>query len=135
MRLDRPVLICLLVFLAASVVGGQSPIFKDLNPGEAFALMQENKDDPNFLIVDVRTPEEYAEERLTGAVNLNFYADTFRESLSKLDRTGKYLVYCRSGARSRKAVESMKELGFREAYNLMGGINAWLAAGLPVVKN
>ena len=134
MRLDRLVLISLLVFLAASAVSGESAIFKDLNPGEALALIQENKDNPNFLILDIRTPEEYAEGHLAGAVDLDFYAETFRESLAKLDRAGRYLVYCRSGARTKKAMEIMVELGFQEIYILAGGLNSWLAAGLPVVK-
>ena len=135
MRFSGRLLICFLILCAASAVGQDLPIFKDLNSGEALALIQENKDNPRFLILDIRTPEEYAEERLAGAVNLDFYAETFRDSLSKLDMAGRYLVYCRSGARTRKAMEIMEELGFQEVYILAGGLNSWLAAGMPVTRD
>lgn len=90
--------------------------------------------DPNasWKLLDVRTPEEFAEGRLTGSTLMNFNAPDFREQLLKLDRNQPYIIYCRSGARSAKALAMMRELGFRNAYDIQGGILAWQAAGYPV---
>ena len=109
-------------------------ILKDLNPQQAFDLIQENRDNADFVILDVRTPEEYAEGHIENAINIDFYADTFREDLDKLDKDKRYLIYCRSGARSGNTLIIMGELNFNEVYNILGGIRDWLAGGFEVVK-
>jgi rhodanese-related sulfurtransferase len=60
---------------------------------------------------------------------------TFKEELNKLNKTKKYLVYCRSGHRSGASVDVMKELGFIEIYNLEDGIIKWKEKGFPVVAS
>ncbi len=100
---------------------------------EAFDLIQENKGNPDFIIIDVRTPQEFSDGHLEDAINLNFNSDTFREELEKLDKDKTYLIYCRSGNRSASAAAIMQELGFREVYD-MGGIIDWTAEGFPIVK-
>jgi len=82
----------------------------------------------------VRTPEEFAGGHIADAINIDSYASTFRDELSKLDRNKTYLIYCHSGARSGEALDIMEELDFQEAYSISGGITAWQAAGLPVAK-
>lgn len=128
--------------LLAALAGGCAG-YQDAEPGEqvvttaapsmAYALIQENEDNPDFVILDVRTPEEYAEGHLAGSVLLDFYAADFEEKLAGLDRDKIYLVYCRSGNRSGQAADLMEEMGFLEVYD-MGGINQWTAEGLPAVK-
>jgi rhodanese-related sulfurtransferase len=86
-----------------------------------------------LVVLDVRTPEEFAEGHLTGAVNVDFYAADFGDRLSELDPTLPYVLYCRSGNRSGTTAEMMTELGFEEVYEVDGGILAWAAAGQPVV--
>lgn len=112
------------------------PPFGDISVQKAKDLLKRHPSDPNFVILDVRTPQEYGQGRITGEgltpVNLDFYAAEFREQLAKLDLGKTYLVYCRTGNRSAKAVELIKELGFHRVYNLEGGITAWQEAGLPV---
>jgi phage shock protein E len=73
------------------------------------------------LLLDVRTPEEFAEGNISGAVNLDIYNANFSAELDKLDKTKPVYVYCRSGSRSSKASNMMKEKGFKEVYNLIGG--------------
>ncbi|MFC2019822.1 rhodanese-like domain-containing protein [Chloroflexota bacterium] len=115
---------------------GSAPaqIIRDITPKEAYALIQDNKGDTDFVIIDVRTPEEVADGYIAGSINLNSALQTFREDLDRLDKNKTYLVYCRSGARSARAVGIMAELGFREVYNMLGGIGGWQGEGFPVVK-
>jgi rhodanese-related sulfurtransferase len=109
-------------------------VFRQVSAAEAHKLILEHKNDPDFIVLDVRTPEEFAQGHLPEKtpMNLDFYAPDFRERLAQLDREKTYLVYCRTGHRSGETVNFMKELGFRRVYDLQGGILAWQSAGLPV---
>ena len=109
-------------------------IIENITPQEAFTLIQDNQDNPDFVILDVRTPEEFANGYIENAINLDYYSDTFRDELNKLDKNKTYLIYCRSGNRSGKALNIMEELNFREVYNMMGGIIQWEAEGFPITK-
>jgi phage shock protein E len=86
----------------------------------------------DLVLLDVRTPEEFADGHLEGAVLIDFYDADFAEQLAALDPDVPYLVYCRSGNRSGQAMSVMEELGFTSAVDVDGGIVAWAAAGLPV---
>ena len=112
----------------------QIQIIENITPEEAYILIQENKYNPNFVILDVRTPEEFLGEYIENAVNLDYYSDTFRNDLDKLDKNKTYFIYCRSGRRSENALNIMKELDFREVYNMSGGIIKWKSEGLPTTK-
>ncbi len=80
----------------------------------------------NLQLIDVRTPEEYNEGHIEGAVNIDFYGEDFLQQLEqKLDKEQPAMLYCRSGRRSAKAAEQMKGLGFKEVYDLKGGILDW----------
>lgn len=110
-------------------------IIKDITPKEAFTLIQNNKDNPDFVILDVRTPEEFTEGHIRDAVNLDFYSETFGEGLNKLDKKKTYLIHCASGDRSGKTLNIMKELKYREVYNMLGGIIKWKSEKLPTTKD
>ena len=85
-------------------------------------------------ILDVRTPEEWAEGTVKEAIKMNFYDANFQEQLKKLDKTKPVYVYCKSGGRSGKAADQMQKMGFTSVYNLLGGMGAWNSAGKEVVK-
>jgi rhodanese-related sulfurtransferase len=85
-------------------------------------------------VIDVRTPEEYAEGHLEGARLIDFSAPTFADDVATLDPDGEYLVYCRSGNRSGQAVEVMAQLGFDQVWDMDGGVIAYAQAGLPLVR-
>lgn len=87
---------------------------------------------PDHILLDVRSPEETGQSKLVDALEINFYQDDFLDRVNQLPKDKPVFVYCRSGNRSGQAMEKMKTLGFREVYNLTGGIMAWQAAGLPV---
>lgn len=85
-------------------------------------------------LLDVRTPAEWNEGIIEGAIMADFYEDSFKSELEKLDKEVPVAVYCRSGGRSGSAMDIMKEMGFKEVYNLDGGIGAWNSANKPTVK-
>lgn len=85
-------------------------------------------------LIDVRTPEEYEEGHIQGAVNINFYDDSFETQLNALDKQTKIIVYCAVGGRSGKSYKKVQALGFANAYDLKGGIKAWVKSGRSVVK-
>lgn len=107
---------------------------KDVTAREAFTLIQENRNNPDFVILDVRTPEEFAEGHLEKAVNMNFYSESFRNELKALDRNKTYLLHCHSGNRSSNTLKIMRELNFRKIYHMTGGTIEWEEEGLPMVK-
>jgi rhodanese-related sulfurtransferase len=86
------------------------------------------------MVVDVRTPEEVAEGHLAGSVNINFLGEGFSQEIGKLNKNKTYLLYCKSGNRTRKAADQMQKAGFKHVYMLEGGITAWNQAGKPVEK-
>ncbi len=88
---------------------------------------------PNDLVVlDIRTPEEFAAGHLAGAINIDYYAADFEAKLSELDLTVPYVMYCNSGNRSGNALPLMDSMGFEEVYELDGGIQAWYTAGQAI---
>lgn len=88
--------------------------------------------DSEAVLLDIRTPEEFAEARVPGAVNIDFYAPDFADQLAELDLDGSYVVYCRSGSRSAEAMPIFEDLGFTAVTEVDGGIVAWNQAGLPI---
>jgi rhodanese-related sulfurtransferase len=82
--------------------------------------------DQNAVLLDVRTEDEYNDGIIENAINIDIHkGQEFIAAIEALDKSKNYYVYCRSGARSAKACEIMNELGFENAYNLMGGILDW----------
>jgi rhodanese-related sulfurtransferase len=76
-------------------------------------------------LLDVRTPSEFNAGHIKAAENIDFTGSDFREKVAKLDREKPVLIYCHSGNRSGKASLILKELGFKEVYDLQGGFSNW----------
>lgn len=85
-------------------------------------------------ILDVRTPEEWAEGTLKDAIKMNYQGDSFETEIESLDKNTPIYVYCKRGGRSSSAAEILKEKGFAKIYNLDGGITSWQENGFEVVK-
>lgn len=126
-------LAALLLLLAPGSGLAASPV-TDLTPAEAQALITARGGQADFVILDVRTPEEFRQGRLAGAVNLNLAAPDFPARLAKLDRTKTYLVYCRSGNRSARAIDAMRQLDFGSLYHLYQGVLGWQQQRLPLPR-
>ena len=101
-----------------------------IEPSEAQKLIQAKK----VVVLDVRTPSEYAAGHITGATNVDFRGKDFQAKVAQLDKSQAYLVHCAVGARSARACAAMDQLDFKTIYDLKGGISAWQKAGLPVEK-
>jgi len=88
---------------------------------------------PGTLLLDVRTPAEFAAGHLTGARNLDIEGSGFATQIASLDKNATYAVYCHSGNRSGAALEQMAAAGFTHLYDLAGGLTAWQAMGGQMV--
>ncbi|MCH2234378.1 MAG: rhodanese-like domain-containing protein [Crocinitomicaceae bacterium] len=77
------------------------------------------------MLVDVRTPEEYENGFIEGAININFNGPDFEAEIDKLDTSTPTFVYCMAGGRSSNAMKKMNEMGFEEVYNLLGGYSGY----------
>jgi phage shock protein E len=84
---------------------------------------------PGTVLLDVRTPAEYAAGHLLGARNLDIEGSGFATQIAGLDKNATYAVYCHSGNRSGAALEQMAAAGFTHLYDLAGGLMAWQAMG------
>jgi rhodanese-related sulfurtransferase len=87
------------------------------------------------VILDVRTPGEFAEGYIEDARLIDFQGGSFETEIASLDKDVTYAVYCRSGNRSGQAVKIMQDAGFRNLYNLEGGVIDWANQGMPLVNN
>lgn len=123
-----------LVFHLTSFSVGWGQI-KSVPPSEFQSIYEENKESGRVAVLDVRTELEFKEGHLLGATNIDFFSTDFDEKLSGLDRSRLYLIYCRSGSRSGKALKKMESLGFQEVYNMTGGIVRWRDEGRPVITD
>lgn len=111
----------------------QSEPYRELGPIECRKIL-EGADQDTCIILDVRTPEEYARGHIRGSANENFFSPDFRNIISNLDRDKKYVVYCAQGTRGSRTMNLMRDLGFSNVTNIRGGFSAWQDAGLPVEK-
>lgn len=109
--------------------GAENLISKDLAPETALQTLQSEKE---IIVLDVRTPAEYATGHLVGALNIDWdNPELFKSEVAKLDKNAKYFLYCRSGNRSSQALDYMQAAGFANVYNILGGINS---NKLPLVQ-
>jgi rhodanese-related sulfurtransferase len=91
--------------------------------------------EPDVIILDVRTPEEFASGHIEGALNIDFNSGDFANEITRLNPSETYAIYCRSGSRSGQAASIMHKAGFHDVSNLNGGVIDWTNAGLPLVLN
>lgn len=127
-------LLILSIGLVACSSGGDTLTtgIRTVGATEAQSVIDEASSD--LMVLDVRTPEEFAEGHLANAVNIDFYAGDFSDQLAALDPETPYVLYCRSGNRSATTAEMMEELGFADVTEVDGGILAWEQAGLPITR-
>ena len=89
--------------------------------------------DPSTVILDVRTPAEYEQSHLKGCILIDWKSPDFNVKIQQLNKNKKYLIYCKRGGRSSKALSIMNQSGFKSVKHMRGGIDAWIEAGYPVV--
>lgn len=83
--------------------------------------------DDNVILIDVRTPQEYASSHIEGAINVNVFDKNFAQTIQeKASKDQQVMVYCRSGKRSARATNMLKQMGYPVVYDLRGGYLAWM---------
>lgn len=118
----KKIIYVLLVFISVACQSQQNPKVKVLPAKEYKTLLAKEK----VQLVDVRSPGEFSEGAIAGAVNIDVNNDAvFEKEIQKLDKSKPVYIYCRSGARSQKAAQRMLEMGFTSIIDLQGGYMAW----------
>ena len=132
------VLASLSLMIIGSFYGYQASaevLINNVDVNAARNLMLQNE---TVVVLDVRTPNEYAMEHIEGAINISIADMEFSESVSKLDHGRTYIVYCtlnKENGRTDKSLKIMSGLGFKKLYNMKGGIFAWKQNGYPIVQS
>lgn len=119
----------LMVLLPLAVWGQKNPPATDLTPVQ-YQQMLDSLD--AVQIVDVRTPMEYKNGHIEGAINISYIGFRFRKKAIKLDPGKPIFIYCQTAHRSPLAAKVLASFGFTNIYDLEEGFNAWQEAGLPV---
>ena len=120
-------LLCFTTAIFTACKGQNDKVVADLEPkvfAEKIGVSSE------VQLLDVRTPEEFNTQHLDNALNININHSGFDKEVAQLDKNKPVFVYCLAGGRSSKAANHLAELGFKEVYNLEGGITKWNASGL-----
>lgn len=86
-------------------------------------------------VIDVRTPTEYADGHLPGAINFDVEGPNFQKQVAALDPAGSYALYCRSGRRSAVALQYLQQVGLQDVYHLEGGVQEWTDAGFELTED
>lgn len=92
------------------------------------------KEKKGLQLIDVRTAQEFKEGHIKGAINIDYYKSDFKQLLAKLDKSKPIAVYCTVGGRSGAGAKIVQQLGFKEVYDLEGGIVLWQRNGYKLVK-
>lgn len=121
-----------LLFLTVlfTIISCNSQTTEKLKTVDVKTFSKEIKETSNPQILDVRTPEEFAEGHIDNALNINWNGDNFVKEAEKLNKDEAVFVYCKSGRRSLEASKKLEELGFKNIYNLDGGYIKWRTAEL-----
>ncbi len=133
--MKKRVIASLIVLLAGVLVlsgcSSKSSAITNMNVKDFSAKIQQ----AGVVTLDVRTPGEFSQGHIQGAMNIDVEASTFDSEIAKLDKTKTYAVYCHSGNRSGVATQAMAKAGFNHLFNLQNGIADWMTQGMPTVMS
>ncbi|MCK5736087.1 MAG: rhodanese-like domain-containing protein [Spirochaetaceae bacterium] len=115
-----PLLFFLFIFSTATLIAEES-ILTTVGADDFFSVLEQERVQGRGILLDVRTPGEYADGNAPTSENIDFYGDDFQNIIGELDRNEAYFLYCRSGNRSGRSLKLMKTLGFHKVYDLSGG--------------
>lgn len=122
-------LLSLIISFFACKESSKSEISKVITVEEAHRALAS---DMEYQLIDVRTVDEFKEGHLPGAVNICVTDDNFEKQLIHLDKNKPVYLYCRSGKRSARAAEILTQKGFKEIYDVKGGIQKWQEEGFEI---
>ena len=98
----------------------------------AIEFQQKLQEMPEAALIDVRTAQEFSKGHLEGALNWDWTNGEFKSHITQLDTAKPVFIYCLSGGRSAGAMSMLRSNGFRQVYEMRGGIMKWNAANLPL---
>jgi thioredoxin 1 len=129
----KEVLTLIVTISLLSCSNGQKSVEKtnlsELEFSEKMTLLKDEQ------LIDVRTPEEFSGGHLENATNIDWNGNSFKEQVAKLDKSKPVMIYCLSGGRSSAAAAEMRKNGFKEVYEMNGGMMAWRSKNLPETKS
>ncbi|MFZ3272703.1 MAG: rhodanese-like domain-containing protein [Lutibacter sp.] len=128
LKLSILVLVTILGMSCNTKSQSQSDAIKVLTPTEF------KEKSVNQTIIDIRTPQEFSEGHIEGAININYFDDNFLDQIAKYDKNQPIFIYCRSGNRTTSASKKAEDFGFKEIYDLEGGILYWIKNNNEIVK-
>jgi rhodanese-related sulfurtransferase len=103
----------------------------EISPEKAYKMIN---DDGNYTIIDIRKPSSYKDGHIKNAISIEFHPNTFVKDISKIDRKNSIIIYCNSGKITGKAKPIINDLKFKNFHIIAGGLKAWKAKSLPIVK-
>ena len=130
----------IVVFLVSATVATAQNVYEHITPNETIDIVNDfieqdkKNEEESFVLLDVRTKREFNAGHIEGSIMIDFYKRDFLTKIRKLDKEKKYIIYCRTGNRSGKTLSMFEDLGFKEAYNVLGGIVRWKRDGFVLVK-
>ena len=117
------------IIFSCSLINSES--INQMNSDELIEFIELN----DAILVDVRTEDEYNSGYIESSLNIDYFSNEFSVNADKLDKTIPIILYCRSGKRSSMSASKISKLGFKEIYNLKGGILEWIEEGNMIVFN
>ena len=114
---------------SCSLINSES--INQMNSDELIEFIELN----DAVLVDVRTEDEYNSGYIENSLNIDYFSNEFSVNADKLDKNTPIILYCRSGKRSSMSANKISKLGFKEIYNLQGGILEWIEEGNAIVFN
>ncbi len=124
----------IIVFFFSITTASAGNIYKTISVAKCDSLIKANAENPNFVILDVRTPGSWSADHLEGSINRNYFDTDFEQQLAALPKQKIFLIHCQSGGRSAGAFVKMQNLEFAEVYEMSGGINSWKSSSYPTTS-
>jgi rhodanese-related sulfurtransferase len=127
-------LLLLLPLVANTVRADDKPADKPAVQKIDVDQFDQKRQEKDTVVLDVRTPKEYAEGHVPGAVNIDIHDPKFDQKIESLDKSKTYLVHCAKGVRSAAATKKMAGIGFLNLFDFHGGFTAWENAHKPIER-
>ena len=124
-------MIVLTAVMACNVTANMQPD-RELSPHQFKSMLDRHRDNPDVVLLDIRTPGEFRQGHIHGARLVDYYDRVFMATIGSLDRQKTYLIYCRSGNRTGKSLKLFDRLGFTQVYHLKSGLVGWLREKYPL---
>lgn len=125
----KDLILTAILFFAFTIATSGQNTYRSLSAQEFNELANEVK----YTIIDIRTAREFQEGHIRGAINIDFYDNSFKQVISAY-QSRPILLYSRSSAQSKQAIDKLRSMNFREVYELDNGLVEWKRANLPLVR-